>query len=115
MINHHDEDPQDATVVPLRPEAQPTPGVIDAEIVAETPRPTFNTRRLPVPHISEETRLRMAEQAVELRRASAPYVATGTKSALRHALYIPAGAAVVARRVRDSRGTSRYERLLRAA
>ncbi|WP_433409057.1 FtsK/SpoIIIE domain-containing protein [Saccharomonospora azurea] len=115
MINHHDEDPQDATVVPLRPEAQPTPGVIDAEIVAETPRPTFNTRRLPVPHISEETRLRMAEQAVELRRASAPYVATGTKSALRHALYVPAGAAVVARRVRDSRGTSRYERLLRAA
>lgn len=115
MTNHRDEDQQDATVVPLRPEAQPTPGVIDAEIVAEAPRPTFNTRRLPVPHISEETRLRMAEQAVELRRASAPYVATGTKSAIRHALYVPAGAAVVARRVRDSHGTSRYERLLRAA
>ncbi|OQO91963.1 cell division protein FtsK [Saccharomonospora piscinae] len=115
MTQQHEHQPDESNIVPLRPEAQPNPGVIDAEIVSEEPRPTFNTRRLPVPHISEETRQRMADTAVELRRASAPYVVTGTKGALRHTLYVPAGAAVVAKRIRDSRGTSRYERLLRVA
>ncbi|WP_024875351.1 FtsK/SpoIIIE domain-containing protein [Saccharomonospora piscinae] len=115
MTQQHEHQPDQSNIVPLRPEAQPNPGVIDAEIVFEEPRATFNTRRLPVPHISEETRQRMADTAVELRRASAPYVVTGTKGALRHTLYVPAGAAVVAKRIRDSRGTSRYERLLRVA
>ncbi|WP_019808211.1 FtsK/SpoIIIE domain-containing protein [Saccharomonospora halophila] len=110
---HHDTD---RTVVPLRPTAHTaTDDVVDAEVVAEEPRPTFGTRRLPVPHISEETRLRLAEGAVELRRTSAPYVQTGTKTVVRHALYVPAGAAVVAKRVRDTRGVSRYERMLQAA
>lgn len=118
MTHNHEQEHGRGNVVPFRPDTRPLPEseevVVDAELVQE-PRETFNTRRLPVPHISEQARQRMAQTAVELRRVSAPYVVTGSRAVVRHGLYVGAGAAVVARRVRDARSNSPYLRALRAA
>lgn len=99
------------TVVPLRPEGADV--VHEAEIVDETPRPTWGTRRLPA--IPVEARQRMADGAVQLHRRATPAARTSSSWLVRQALYTGSGVAVVYRRRRDARSADPYVRAMRAA
>ncbi|EHR48921.1 DNA segregation ATPase, FtsK/SpoIIIE family [Saccharomonospora marina XMU15] len=100
MTHNHEQEHVGGNVVPFRPDTRPLPEseevVVDAELVEE-PRETWGTRRLPRPLISEQTRQRMAEGAVQLHHRATPVVVRGGKRVWLHASYLRAGAAEVGR------------------
>lgn len=68
--------------------------VVDGELV-ETARPTYNTRRITVPHVPDEVRQRFADAAVAGTRASAPVIKRAGRGVYRHARYLGCGIADV--------------------
>ncbi|MEU7528973.1 FtsK/SpoIIIE domain-containing protein [Saccharothrix sp. NPDC042600] len=122
----HDDGPRGGTgvrdnVVPLRPavsaagtEIEPAPPVMEGELLT--------------PEESAALDRRLAAQRAERLRAAAGTVArvvrTGAthdrtrragRAVVRNALYVPAGAGVVARQVWEAHTTARYQRMMRAA
>lgn len=108
-----DDTSTDATVVylPATHTGRDLTAPVEAEIVVEQPRPTSGYRILP----TEQTRQQWAERAVQLHHTATPAAVTCARHVARHSLYVAAGLAVAAKRVRDARGVSRYERALQAA
>lgn len=103
------------TVVPFRRERGE---VVEAELVADQPRPTWGTRLVRGP--SDEARARMAESAVVLSHRAGELARhdrtrATARAVARNVLYVPAGVGVVVKRVWEAKTTSRHERLMRAA
>ncbi|WP_199440745.1 ATP-binding protein [Umezawaea beigongshangensis] len=124
-------DPDDSTstsnVFPLRPTNSPAtePGneiepstVIQGEILTEEESAELDRRRMRAAVTDRVERSTAAVvRGVVVVRTVATHdrtVRTG-KWVLRHTLYLTSGTSVVVRRVWDSRTTSRYERMMRAA
>lgn len=103
----------------------------DAEVVdrPDTPRGAAERGTVAVPELAEVVDAEVVEgEVVDERPSVMPSVVLlpvqvvrvvvqhqHTKTAGRHLAYVPLGAAVVAKRLWDSRTTARYERFMRAA
>lgn len=83
-----------ADVIPLRPEGHVRDDVQDAEIVADEPRDTYNTRTVPpvsIPHVREA----MAKGTEVAIRTSTPVVGRACRYTKTHVHYVAEGAADV--------------------
>lgn len=118
--NHaHDNGERADNVVYLPAAGEPDGVVLNGELVTDTVRDAsaprvreaYNTRRL----VPESARLRMEDGAVQLYRVATPAAKTGFKTAMRHGIYVFAGAGVIGKRLRDAHTNSRYERVMRRA